>query len=116
MTDEISKAWSGMTTKEYKNFKGLKKENLRDNMSDMELVLTMLSEATTAEIEKQKDPKTFEEHKEAAKSGGEVAGVARKEVEARTGQKVITGENAERLNPMKDLLEGVIEGDGDEKE
>lgn len=112
LTDEISKAWSGMTTKEYKNYKGLKKENLRDNMSDMELVLTMLSEATTTEIEKQRNPKKFEEHKKAAKSGGEVAGVARREVEARTGQKVITSESAERLNPLKDLLEGDILTDG----
>lgn len=111
LTDEISKAWSGMTTKEYKNYKGLKKENLRDNMSDMELVLTMLSEATTTEIEKQKNPQTFGEHKDAARSGGEVAGVARKEVEARTGQKVITSDNAERLNPMKDLLEGDFDGE-----
>ena len=110
LTDEISKAWSGMTTKEYKNFKGLKKENLRDNMSDLELVLTMLSEATTTEIEKQKQPKTFEEHRGVAKSGGEVAGIARKAVEARTGKKVITSDNAERLNPMKDLIEGLIEG------
>ena len=109
LTDEISKAWSGMTTKEYKNYKGLKKENLRDNMSDLELVLTMLSEATTTEIEKQKNPQTFAEHKEAAKSGGEAAGVARKAVEDRTGQQVITPNNAERLNPMKDLLEGAIE-------
>ena len=109
LTDEISKAWSGMTTKEYKHYKGLKKENLRDNMSDLELVLTMLSEATTTEIEKQKDPKTFEEHKEAARSGGEAAGIARKAVEERTGRKVITSDNAERLNPMKDLLEGLVE-------
>lgn len=111
LTDEISKAWSGMTTKEYKNYKGLKKENLRDNMSDLELVLTMLSEATTTEIEKQKKPKTFEEHKEIARSGGEAAGIARKAVEARTGKKVITSDDAERLNPMKDLIEGLIEGD-----
>jgi hypothetical protein len=111
LTDEISKAWSGMTTKEYKNYKGLKKENLRDNMSDLELVLTMLSEATTTEIEKQKNPKTFEEHREIAKSGGEAAGIARKAVEERTGRKVITSDNAERLNPMKDLIEGLIEGD-----
>ena len=110
LTDEISKAWSGMTTKEYKNYKGLKKETLRDNMSDLELVLTMLSEATTTEIEKQKQPKTFEEHRGVAKSGGEVAGIARKAVEARTGKKVITSDNAERLNPMKDLIEGLIEG------
>ena len=111
LTDEISKAWSGMTTKEYKNYKRLKKENLRDNMSDLELVLTMLSEATTTEIEKQKKPKTFEEHKEIARSGGEAAGIARKAVEARTGKKVITSDNAERLNPMRDLIEGLIEGD-----
>lgn len=117
LTDEISKAWSGMTTKEYKDYKGLKRENLRDNMSDLELVLTMLSEVTTTEIEKQKSPKTFEEHKEIAKSGGEAAGIARKAVEERTGRKVITSDNAERLNPMKDLIEGLIEGEiGEENE
>lgn len=109
LTDEISKAWSGMTTKEYKKYKGLKKENLRDNMSDLELVLTMLSGATTTEMEKQRNPKTFAEHKKIAKSGGEAAGIARKAVEERTGQKVITADNAERLNPMKDLLEGIID-------
>lgn len=109
LTDEISRAWSGMTTKEYKKYKGLKKENLRDNMSDLELVLTMLSEATTTEMEKQRNPKTFAEHKKIAKSGGEAAGIARKAVEERTGQKVITADNAERLNPMKDLLEGIID-------
>ena len=109
LTDEISRAWSGMTTKEYKKYKGLKKENLRDNMSDLELVLTMLSEATTTEMEKQRNPKTFAEHKKIAKSGGEAAGIARKAVEERTGQKVVTADNAERLNPMKDLLEGIID-------
>lgn len=109
LTDEISRAWSGMTTKEYKKYKGLKKENSRDNMSDLELVLTMLSEATTTEMEKQRNPKTFAEHKKIAKSGGEAAGIARKAVEERTGQKVITADNAERLNPMKDLLEGIID-------
>lgn len=109
LTDEISRAWSGMTTKEYKKYKGLKKENLRDNMSDLELVLTMLSEATTTEMEKQRNPKTFAEHKKIAKSGGEAAGIAREAVEERTGQKVITADNAERLNPMKDLLEGIID-------
>ena len=109
LTDEISRAWSGMTTKEYKKYKGLKKENLRDNMSDLELVLTMLSEATTTEMEKQRNPKTFAEHKKIAKSGGEAAGIARKAVEERTGHKVITADNAERLNPMKDLLEGIID-------
>ena len=97
LTDEISRAWSGMTTKEYKKYKGLKKENLRDNMSDLELVLTMLSEATTTEMEKQRNPKTFAEHKKIAKSGGEAAGIARKAVEERTGQKVITADNAERI-------------------
>ncbi|MBR2840049.1 hypothetical protein IKE82_01835 [Candidatus Saccharibacteria bacterium] len=109
LTDEISKAWSGMTTKEYKNYKGLKKENLRDNMSDLELVLTMLSEATATEIEKQKNPQTLEEHRQVAKSGGEAAGVARRAVEKRTGRKVITSDDAEKLNPMKDLLEGIID-------
>lgn len=94
LTDEISKAWSGMTTKEYKQYKGLKKENLRDNMSDMELVLTMLSEATTAEIEKQKNPQSFVEHQEAAREGGETAGIARAAVEERTGKSVITNKNA----------------------
>jgi len=112
LTDEISKAWSGMTTKEYKNLKGLKKENLRDNMSDLELVLTMLSEATTTEIEKQTNPGTFEEHKKAAKSGGETAGIARRAVEERTGQKVITSKNAKKLNPMQKLLEGEWMGAG----
>lgn len=109
LTDEISKAWSGMTTKEYKKYKGLKKENLRDNMSDLELVLTMLSEATTTELEKKKEPRNFQEHREVARSGGEVAGVARVAVEKKTGQKVITREGAERLNPIKDILDGMIE-------
>ena len=104
LTDEISKAWSGMTTKEYKNLKGLKKENLRDNMSDLELVLTMLSEATTTEIERKTNPESFDEHRVAAKSGGEAAGVARRAVEAKIGQKVITSDNAEKLNPLGDLL------------
>lgn len=112
LTDEISKAWSGMTTKEYKNFKGLKKENLRDNMSDIELVLTMLSEATATEIEKQQNPKTFEEHRSVAKTGGEAAGIARKAVEERTGKKVVTSDNADKLNLMKDLLEGDFESGG----
>ena len=94
LTDEISRAWSGMTTRQYKNLKGLKKENLRDNMSTLELVLTMLAEATTTEISKQKNPRTFSENKEVAKSGGEAAGEARKAVEARTGVPVITPKTA----------------------
>jgi len=94
LTDEISKAWSGMTTRQYKKFKGLKKENLRDNMSTLELVLNMLAEATTTEISKSAVPKSFEENKQAAKSGGQVAGNARKEIEAKTGKPVITSTNA----------------------
>lgn len=94
LTDEITKAWTGMDTRQYRNFKGLKKENLRDNMSDLELVLTMLSEATTTQISKQKNPETFTENREVARSGGEAASEARKAVEARTGVPVITSQNA----------------------
>lgn len=90
LTDEITRAWSGMTTRQYKGLKGLKKENLRDNMSTLELVLNMLAEATTTEISKQKEPATFEENRQIARSGGEAAGDARKAVEARTGVPVIT--------------------------
>lgn len=94
LTDEITRAWAGMTTRQYKQLKGLKKENLRDNMSDLELVLTMLAEATTTEISKSSQPQTFAENKQVARSGGEVAGIARKEIEGRTGQPVITSQNA----------------------
>ena len=94
LTDEISKAWSGMTTRQYKNLKGLKKENLRDNMSTLELVLNMLAEATTTEISKEQKPETFEENKIVAHTGGEVAGNARKDIESRTGKPVITSKNA----------------------
>ena len=94
LTDEITRAWAGMTTRQYKQLKGLKKENLRDNMSDLELVLTMLAEATTTEISKSSKPQTFAENKQVARSGGEVAGIARKEIEGRTGQPVITSQNA----------------------
>lgn len=94
LTDEISKAWSGMTTHQYKGFKGLKKENLRDNMSDLELILNMLAESTTTEISKQKEPGTFAENVEIARSGGEAAGEARKAVEARTGVPVLTSQTA----------------------
>ena len=110
LTDEITKAWTGMTTRQYKNLKGLKKENLRDNMSDLELVLTMLSEATTTEISKQRKPATFSENLEVAKSGGEAAGEARKAVESRTGQPVITSQNAAQLNAVvKNMVEGIAE-------
>ena len=94
LTDEITKAWSGMTTKQYKRLKNLKKENLRDNMSTLELVLNMLAEATTTEISKTNNPKTFEENQEVAKRGGKVAGNARKEIEKNTGKPVITKKNA----------------------
>jgi len=94
LTDEISKAWSGMSTRQYKQFKGLKKENLRDNMSTLELVLNMLAEATTTEISKNEEPITFAENREVAKRGGGVAGVAREAVEAQTGKPIITPLNA----------------------
>lgn len=94
LTDEITKAWAGITTRQYKGLKGLKKENLRDNMTDLELILNMLAESTTTEISKQKQPETFEENVEVARSGGEAAGEARKAVEARTGVPVITSQKA----------------------
>ena len=89
LTDEISRAWSGMTTGQYKRLKGLTKENLRDNMTDLELVLTMLAEASTTDISKTAKPQTFEENKQVAKRGGKVAGIARQALEAETGKPVI---------------------------
>ena len=110
LTDEITKAWSGMTTKKYKNLKGLTKENLRDNMSTLELVLNMLAEATTTELSKAHNPRTFEENREIAKRGGKYAGNARKEIEADTGKPVITSKNATELNQVVvDLIEGIAE-------
>ena len=94
LTDEISRAWSGMTTRQYKRLKGLKKENLRDNMSDLELVLTMLAEASTRDISRAEEPETFEESRQVAQQGGEVAGIARRALEQRTGKPVITSQNA----------------------
>ena len=109
LTDEISRAWSGMTTKQYKRLKGLKKENLRDNMTTLELVLNMLAEATTTEISKQKEPETFAENVEIARAGGKVAGDARKAVETQTGVPVITSQNAAQLNQVvTDMIEGVV--------
>ncbi|KUO76003.1 MAG: antirepressor [Desulfosporosinus sp. BRH_c37] len=102
LTDEISKSWAGLTTKEYKNLKGLKKENLRDNMTNLELVLNMLAEVSTTEISKQKEPETFEENKTVARQGGQVANVARKQLEETTGKKVITTKNAKRLKEIKE--------------
>lgn len=109
LTDEISRAWSGMTTRQYKRFKGLKKENLRDNMTTLELVLNMLAEATTTEISKQKGPDTFAENVDIARAGGKVAGDARKAVEAQTGVPVITSQNAVQLNQVViDMIEGMV--------
>lgn len=100
LTDEISKAWSGMTTRQYKNLKGLKKENLRDNMSDTELVLTMLAEASTRDISRATKPDGFAENVKVAKRGGNVANVARQQLEAETGHPVITAQNAAQLNAV----------------
>ena len=108
LTDDISKAWSGMTTREYKNYKGLKKENLRDNMSTLELVLNMLAEATTTEISKQKMPETFDENRIVASEGGAAAGEARVAVEKRTGKSVITRKNATQL---QDIVNGLLTSD-----
>ena len=94
LTDEISRAWSGMSTREYKDFKGLTSENLRDNMSNTELVLNMLAETTTTEISRVEEPTSFEENREVAHRGGTVAGNARKQIEAETGRPVITSMNA----------------------
>ena len=106
LTDEITRTWSGMTTRQYKNLKGLKKENLRDNMSDTELVLTMLAEASTRDISKASKPEGFSGSMEVARQGGEVAGVARKALEERTGAPVITAQNAAQMNT---LVVGMIE-------
>jgi len=102
LTDEITKAWSGMTTREYKGFKDLKKENLRDNMTNLELVLNMLAEASTTEISKEKKPKTFAENKQMARKGGKVADAARKQLEGTTGKKVISPLNAKELEKKDD--------------
>ena len=104
LTDEITKAWSGMSTRNYKNLKGLKKENLRDNMSDLELVLNMLAEATTTEISKTSNPQTFKENMEIAKQGGSVAGNARKDIEKKSGRSVITSKSAVELNQLVTTL------------
>ncbi|MBS9775311.1 Bro-N domain-containing protein [Candidatus Gracilibacteria bacterium] len=95
LTDEITKAWSGMTTKEYKNFKNLKKEGLRDNMTNLELVFNMLAEASTTEISKEEQPMTFDENKKVARKGGKVADVARKQLEKDTKKQVISPKNAQ---------------------
>ena len=97
LTDIITKAWAGNTTKEYKKLKGLKKENLRDNMTNTELILNMLAEASTKEISQAINPKTFDENAKVAQQGGNVAKVARLELEAKTGKKVVTSLNAKSV-------------------
>ena len=101
LTDEITKAWSGFTTKQYKNFKDLKKESLRDNMTNLELVLNMLAEASTTEISKEQQPETFEENKIVAKKGGEVAKAARNQLEKNTGKNVVTKLNVKKIKPIE---------------
>ncbi len=100
LTNEISKAWSGMTTREYKDFKGLKKENLRDNMSTTELILNMLAETATKDIAEATNPQGLDENKQVAQDGGSIAGDARKSIEARTGKPVITSKNAIDLGQL----------------
>lgn len=112
LTDEITKAWSGMTTRQYKNLKGLKKENLRDNMSTLEIVLNMLAETTTTELSKAHRPEGFEESRIVARRGGKVAGDARRAIEADTGRPAVTAQNAAQLNAVvTDVIEGVAEAD-----
>ena len=107
LTDEISRAWSGMSTRQYKNLKGLKKENFRDNMTTLELVLNMLAEATTTQFSKDRKPTTFQENLEVAKAGGQVAGRTRKDIESQSNTPVISPKNAAQLNQVvTDLLEG----------
>ena len=106
LTDEITKAWSGMTTRKYKKLKGLTKENLRDNMSTTELILNMLAETATKDISERTNPETFEENRNVAKRGGKIAGNARKELEEEIGSSVITSKNATELN---DVVVNLIE-------
>jgi hypothetical protein len=114
LTDEITKAWAGFTTKEYKKFKDLKKENLRDNMTNLELVLNMLAEASTTEISKDKKPETFSDNKKVAQEGGKVAEVARKQLENTTGKKVVTKLNAKTFLENKE--QGELENSGADDE
>ena len=109
LTDEISRAWSGMSTRQYKNLKGLKKENLRDNMTTLELVLNMLAEATTTQFSRDRKPTTFQENLAVAKAGGQVAGRTRKDIESQSDTPVITAKNAAQLNQVvTGLLEGAV--------
>ena len=116
LTDEISRAWSGLTTRQYKDFKGLKKENLRDNMSDLELVLNMLAEASTTGISQVEKPEGMAENLSVAQRGGRVAGNARKELEQEMGRPVISAGNARTMKLVTDIIEDVaeLEGKGEE--
>ena len=112
LTDEITRAWSGMSTRQYKRIKGLKKENLRDNMTTTDLVLNMLAETSTTDISKSEQPQSFSENMDVARKGGEVAGIARKALEERTGKPVITAKNASQLNAIiTALIEDAAEKD-----
>lgn len=115
LTDEVTKAWSGMTTRQYKNLKGLKKENLRDNMSTLELALNMLAEATTTELTNAQNPQGLEENRAVAKQGGRVAGNARKEIESQTGRPVVTSGNAQAML-LGSAVVGMIESVAEENE
>jgi len=113
LTDEITRAWSGMSTRQYKNHKGLKKENLRDNMSDLELILNMLAESTTTELSKVENPQGLAENQGVARRGGKVAGDARKAIESETGKSVITQQNALDFTKVIELLN---DGNDEDKE
>ena len=115
LTDEVTKAWSGMTTRQYKNHKGLKKENLRDNMSTLELALNMLAEATTTELTNAQNPQGLKENRTVARQGGTVAGNARKEIEAQTGRPVVTSGNAQNML-LGNTVVGMIESVAGEEE
>jgi hypothetical protein len=109
LTDIITSAWSGKSVKEYKTYKGLKKENLRDNMTNLELVLNMLAEATTTEISKENNPATFNENKKIAKKGGEIAGFTRQKIEAETGKKIVSPKNSKTIRIANTKNKGEIE-------
>ena len=114
LTNEVTKAWSGMNTRQYKNLKGLKKENLRDNMSTLELALNMLAEATTTELTKAQNSQGLEENRVVAKTGGQIAGEARQRIERETGNPVITSQNANSLNSaVTGMIEGVVKAEED---
>lgn len=117
LTDEITKAWSGMSTRQYKNLKGLKKENLRDNMSTTEIILNMLAETATKDLSRKTQPETFEANRNVAKRGGTIAGNARRELEQELGESVITSKNAAQFNEVvTNMIEGVVSAEEDDIE